>query len=590
MLLLLVGGGALAFLIAYRTYGRFLVRLFDVGERARPTPAHAMCDGRDYYPARAPVLFGHHFSSIAGAGPIVGPIFATVIFGWGPAALWIVLGSIFVGGVHDFGSLALSIKHRGRSIAEVARTQLSPLASKLLLAFIWLALIYVLAVFLDLTAATFAPRVPAGTPPEVATQLAKSGGSVATASLLFIGLAVALGIATERYKVRLGRASLLFVPLVFVGVYLGQLLPLPASSLPLGSSATTGWSLLLLGYCFVASIAPVWVLLQPRDYLSSFLLYACLFGGLAGIAFGSLAANGPALAYPAFLGFQSDKLGYLFPALFITIACGACSGFHSIVASGTTAKQLDRETDARPVGYGSMLVEGLLALVAVGTVAVLAHGAPETRMAPPRLFSVGLGRFLAALGIPTAVGQSFGLLALSTFLLTTLDTATRLARYVLQELFSQLFPRRASGRGRGGLFVSTVATIALPALFSLLRFSDAAGNPVPVWKVIWPVFGATNQLLGGLALMVLTVWLRRRGRAAWVTALPMLFITSATLLALVQLVDQYRLSLIGGIALALLVLALVLLVEAIRSFFSTAGDNSESGDAASAGDGPSVAC
>lgn len=558
MISLLVFGGLLAFAVAYRSYGRLLERVFDVGGD-QPTPAHELDDGRDYHPAAAPVLFGHHFSSIAGAGPIVGPIIATLVFGWAPVVAWIVIGSIFIGGVHDFGTLALSIKHRAGSIAQVARSELSPLAGRLLLAFTWLAIVYVLAVFLDLTAATFAPRIAPSMPAELAARITLRGGSVASASLIFIGLALALGWLIQRRGVSLTRASLIFVPALFVAVYLGTLLPLQSTAIPAtAGSATTTWSLALIGYCFVASVTPVWLLLQPRDYLSSFLLYACLLGGVAGIGVGALVGGEHVtLSYPAYLGFHSDKLGYLFPALFITVACGACSGFHSVVSSGTTAKQLDRQRHARPIGYGSMLVEGLLALVAVTTVAVLTPGSPETRqLAPPVLFSEGLGRFLALLGVPQATAQSFALLALSTFLLTTLDTATRLGRYLLEELLAL--------RGRGARWIATLATLAGPTILACWSFEGPHGEPIPVWKMIWPVFGSTNQLLGGLALLVVTVWLRRAGRNAWITLIPTVVMLAATILALVQLVKQHGLSLVGSIAGLLLALGVVLLVEAGR--------------------------
>jgi carbon starvation protein len=549
MVSMLVIGGVVAFVIAYFTYGKYLGHVFGLSAD-RPTPAHEQRDGRDYHPARPAVLLGHHFSSIAGAGPIVGPVYATLVFGWAPATIWIILGSIFIGGVHDFGSLALSIRNGARSIAQVASNYMSRAATKLLLVFVWLTLVYVLIVFLDLTAGTFAPSTAA---------LQRQGGGVASSSLFFILLALGLGITIYRLKVPLWKASLVFVPLVFVGIYGGQAFPLLPELLPVigGSSAKT-WSLVLLVYCFIASITPVWILLQPRDYLSSFLLYACLGGGLAGVVAAAF-SGGPelSLTYPAFLGFRSEKLGYLFPALFITIACGACSGFHSIVASGTTAKQLDREPDARAVGYGSMLLEGVLALLSVSTVAILTAGSPETRMNPPALFAAGLGRFLALLGLPQEVGQSFGLLALSTFLLTTLDTGTRLGRYILEELLEL--------RGRAALWISTAATLALPLVFSLMTFTDAAGKPVPIWRIIWPVFGSTNQLLGGLALMVITVWLRRSGRPYWFTLAPMLFMVAATTVSLAQLALHHGISMVGGVSAGLLLLALLLLVEAGRA-------------------------
>jgi carbon starvation protein len=553
MLALIVVLGAVAFLLAFRSYGRALDRVFAV-ERPSPTPAHTLRDEKDYCPARGSVLFGHHFSSIAGAGPIVGPIFATLLFGWLPAVLWIVVGSIFVGGVHDFGSLALSIKHRAQSIAQIASSQLTPRASRLFLLFTWLALVYVLIVFLDLTAATFAPRPPAEMHPSDALALTRRGGGVATSSLLFVVLALVLGRLLRRYPGALRRASFVFVPLVFASVYLGQLAPLTGAD-------QSGWRIALLLYCFVASVVPVWLLLQPRDYLSAFLLYVCLGGGLLGIVIGSVSgAEQMHLRFPAFLGFHAERLGALgglFPALFVTIACGACSGFHSIVASGTTAKQLDRTTDARLIGYGSMLVEGMLALVAVATVAVVAQGSAESKLAPPALFAHGLSRFLAQFGLPERVGQSFGMLSLSTFLLTTLDTCTRLARYTLTELL-QL-------RGKRNAILATIATLLAPLLLTAVTFRDASGQPIPAWKMIWPVFGATNQLLGALALLVLTVWLKRSQRNYWVTLVPMLFMLGATLVALFQLTVTHGLSLIGGIAAALLALALLLLVEAALS-------------------------
>ncbi len=558
MISIFVLGGVLAFALAYLTYARYLERLFGLSAE-RATPAHTLQDGRDYFPAPAPVLLGHHFSSIAGAGPIVGPVFATLMFGWAPAVLWIIIGSIFIGGVHDFGSLTVSVRHGARSIAQVAQQYMSRTATKLLLTFVWVTLVYVLVVFLDLTATTFAPRVPAGLSPEAGAAMLQRGGGVATSSLFFIVLALGLGVVLYRLKVPLGKATLVFVPLVFLGVYGGQQLPLLPGGLPtiMGSAATT-WSLILLIYCFVASITPVWVLLQPRDYLSSYLLFACLLFGLLGLlAVPFSGSQDLVIRYPAFLGFHSEKLGFLFPALFITIACGACSGFHSIVASGTTSKQLDRETDARPLGYGAMLLEGVLALLAVTTVAILSMGSPVTKMAPTEVFAAGLGRFLALLGIPQEMGHSFGLLALSTFLLTTLDTCTRLGRYILEELLEL--------KGRGAIWLSTMGTLLFPLVVSLMTFTDESGKVIPVWRLIWPVFGSTNQLLGGLALIIITIWLRSRGKSAWVTFIPMVFMVSATVVSLAQLALLHGLSLVGVVSGFLLVLALVLLVEAFRA-------------------------
>ncbi|MBM3297455.1 MAG: carbon starvation protein A [Candidatus Aminicenantes bacterium] len=539
-------GSAALFVAAYFVYGRFLARRFALDD-SRPTPCHTDCDGVDRVPAQRAVLLGHHFSSIAGAGPIVGPIIASLAFGWLPALIWIILGSIFIGGVHDFSALVASIRNRGCSIAEVARRYMSPLAYKLFLAFIWLALVYVLTVFLDLTSTTFV-----------------GDGGVATSSLIYILLAVAFGQVLYRLKVRLLWASLVFVPLVFLTVWVGQLLPIQPDALPklaadglpwlLGGDPAKAWNIVLIIYCFIASTTPVWALLQPRDYLSSYLLYASVLAGFVGILFGGFAVR-----YAAFTGWSAPQLGTLFPLLFITIACGACSGFHAIVASGTSSKQLNREGDARPIGYGSMLVEGLVAVIALATVILLARGDPLTGRQPLEVYGHGIGRFLETVGLPYKFGFHFGLLALSTFILTTLDTATRLGRYAFEEFFGV--------RGKRTRYLSALATLVLPAVFVLITLRDAQGNPMPAWRVIWPVFGATNQLLAGLTLVAIMVWLKREGRKLGFLVLPTLFMLTMTLWALVLLFLQYRFRTIGAISLVLLGLAGVLIFEAARSLF-----------------------
>ncbi len=529
----------IVFFLGYRYYGSFLVRSFGLSPD-RKTPAVEINDGMDFCPARAPVLFGHHFSSIAGAGPIVGPVLAGIAFGWLPALVWIVLGSIFIGGVHDMGSLAASIRHKARSVAEVARDNITPRAGKLFLVFIWLALVLVLAAFIDLTASTFV-----------------TNGGVASSASFYIVLALLFGLALYKLKMPLRFGTLLFVPLVFIIIWVGRLMPVA-----LGRET---FVLVLAVYCFAASITPVWLLLQPRDYLSSFLLYACLLCGGAGIIL-----SGASLEYPAFLSFHNESLGLLFPALFITIACGACSGFHSIVASGTTARQLSRETDARPIGYGAMLVEGVLALIALAAVMSCAAGSDALKSHPTQVFAAGLGSFLSKIGIPEGAGADFGLLAISTFLLTTLDTATRLARYVFEEFLGR--------RGWGVKIAATALTLGLPLFIISVEVESGAsgeigGRIVPAYKMIWPVFGATNQLLGGLALLTIAVWLKRTGRRALFALIPMVFMIGVTLWGLVQIVCR---SLAGGLsetahlvkftASALLILlALVLIVEAARS-------------------------
>ncbi len=524
----------LIFGLAYLKYGKFLTRLFELDNRNK-TPAHSCADGIDYVPASAPVLFGHHFSSIAGAGPVLGPIIAGLAFGWLPVWLWIVIGTIFIGGLHDFSSLIISMRNRGKSIAEIAHIYMSRRAYRLMLIFIWLALVYVLAVFMDLTAATF-----------------KANAGVATSSILFIILALGFGLALYRFKMPLFWASATFVTLIFFSVWLGQQMPLPGLPALFGDSAKT-WNIILIIYCFIASVTPVWILLQPRDYLSSFLLYASILGGFLGILFGGLS-----LRFPAFCGWSAPDIGPMFPLLFVMVACGAISGFHSIVASGTTSKQINQESHALKVGYGAMLIEGVVALIALCTVMMLDISDPLARQAPLAIYGAGMAKFFSIFGIPAKYGNSFGILALSTFILTTLDTATRLARYIFQEFFV-LEDKRSR-------YLATAVTLFLPAVLVLVNLKDASGMIVSAWKIIWPIFGATNQLLAGLALMVVAVWLKKKSKPIWFVVLPMVFMLTMTLWALIIVIQQYKFSLLGIIGAVLMLLSIFLIVEALKIF------------------------
>ncbi len=560
MLAILLIGAIVLFTLAYRFYGAWITRKLGLDDR-HAVPSEYMYDGTDYVPARTPVLFGHHFSSIAGAGPIVGPILAGLFFGWLPAILWIVLGSIFVGGVHDFGSMVASVRHRARSVAELARDYMSSLSFRLFLAFIWLAMVYVIVVFMDLTAVSFLDvRNAAG----VETG---QGTGVAVASGLFILLAIALGLVNARTRMPLRASTLLFVSLLLVAVWIGSRIHSDGSYIPaFFADPKHMWIVLLLLYCLVASVTPVWILLQPRDYLSSFLLYIAVLGGALGILLGSftgeVVVSWPALVNPKDPVFtEVAHLGPLFPILFITVACGACSGFHSIVSSGTTAKQLRCETDARRIGYGGMLVEGVVAIIALGTIMGLTFGADALRGDPVGLFSAGIGKFFAMLGIPLGFGRMLGLLALSTFLLTTLDTCTRLGRYVLQEFFGW---DNAVARNR---WMATLLTLAIPAVLAFMTYTTPSGQVIPVWRAIWPVFGATNQLLAGLALLAVTVWLKRTSRAWLFVGLPMIFMVVMTLTATFMLMTSPATALpVRTIAVLLFLLGVTLLLEAVRAF------------------------
>ena len=559
MLAVLLVVASVLFVLAYRFYGTWISRKLNLNDE-HAVPSEFMYDGTDYVPARTPVLFGHHFSSIAGAGPIVGPILAGLFFGWLPAVIWIILGSIFVGGVHDFGAMVASIRHKARSVAELAKEYMTPLSFRLFLAFIWLTMIYVIVVFMDLTAVSFIDsRNAAGA--ETA-----QGTGVAVASGIFILLAVLLGVVNSRTKVPVWVSTAIFVPALLIAIGFSTQIHSDGSYIPaFFSDPKHMWVLLLMAYCLVASVTPVGVLLQPRDYLSSFLLYITVIGGGIGIVYGTLTGaldvTWPALVDPNNAAFtEIAHLGPLFPILFITVACGACSGFHSIVSSGTTAKQIKCESDARRIGYGGMLVEGIVAIIALGTVMGLTFSVEALRSDPVGLFSAGIGRFFGTLGIPIQYGTMLGLLALSTFLLTTLDTCTRLARYVLQEFFGW---NNAEGRVR---WTATILTLILPAIMAFMTYTTPAGQSIPVWRAIWPVFGATNQLLAGLALLAVTVWLKRTGRTWQFVGAPMVFMIGMTLTATLMLTFSGTTAMpVRTVSAFLLVLGIMMVVEAFRS-------------------------
>ncbi|HHS13194.1 MAG TPA: carbon starvation protein A [bacterium] len=536
--ILLVILSSAVFAAGYRIYGRFLNRRLDIDPH-RSTPAHTRRDGVDYVPARSPVLLGHHFASIAGAGPILGPIYAAV-FGWLPVFIWIVIGSLFFGGVHDFASIVASIRHGGRSIGEVIEEYIGRSGKQLFLIFAWFMLILVVAVFCKAVAGTF-------------TAEPSSAGS----SFLFIVLAVLFGLSLYRLNLRLGLATALGVVLLFGCVILGLRFPITLSY--------NTWMAVLFGYIFVASVTPVWILLQPRDFLNSFLLYAVLLGSVAGIFI-----TNPVVAFPALGSFHSS-LGPMFPILFVTVACGAISGFHSMVSSGTTSKQLDNENDARPVGYGGMLIEGVLAVVALITATVLLQGDYAQKLTvhgggPIGIFASGVGGFIATLGIPSRAAVTFAALAISAFALTSLDTATRLGRFIVQEFFDGFsgWPSRLLSKNR---FIPTLLTIGAAAGLALTGTGDT----------LWPLFGSANQLLAAIVLLAITVWLARLKKKTAFTRIPMVFMFLVTLAALASLIVgnlKARNWTLFSMGIILMSTALVLVVQALRSLrFSSSADS-----------------
>jgi carbon starvation protein len=571
-LLVIVVPSALVLLAAYFTYGRVLARLLRLDPDA-PTPATQLRDGIDFEPIPPSGLLPQHFSAIAAAGPIVGPILAGLMFGWLPALIWILVGSILIGGVHDVTALTASIRHRAESIAEVVRQHMSRRSYLMFLAFIWLALVYIIVAFTDITAASFVG-------PATAESGGVGGAAVASSSLMYLGLTLAMGLAIRYARAPMWAALLIFLPLVGAAILAGPSFPFDLEAVAglSAANARKAWDVLLLVYCLIAGVLPVWLLLQPRGALGGYFLYAALAAGAVGLAFGGGTAE-----YPAFRGWQvttaTGGTATLFPLLFITIACGACSGFHSLIASGTTSKQLRRETDAKLVGYGAMLLEGMVAVVSLCCVMMFAAGSPElTGKTPNQIYAAGIGKFLEVIHLPKEVGITFALMAFTTFVYDTLDVCTRLGRYVLQEL--------TGWRGRGGRLFGTALTAGAPLFFLLRHPADA---PTPVWRMFWDLFGASNQLLAALTLLGVTVWLWRTRRAAWVwfvTGLPTAFMYVMSTWALAAMtVPAFRAANgswtlphdpVPWIGLVLLALAALMLVEAVRVLASL-GKPPESG-------------
>jgi carbon starvation protein len=530
MTLLPIGLGTIVlFLAGYFLYARFIARYLAL-DPARRTPAHEHEDGVDFVPAKAPLLFAQHFSAISAAGPVAGPILAAVAYGWLPALAWILVGCVFVGASHDFAVLVASVRHRGLSVGEILRERLGRRAMTLYLSFVWIALVYVTVAFADLTAGAFVAK--------------DTGGAVASSSLMYLALAVALGFAFTRWKAGLLPATVVAVPLLVAAIWAGPKAPISIA----GESAHLAWSCIILGYCFVASLLPMQVLMQPRGYLGGFLLYGFLAVGLVGLLFGGIPVE-----YPAFVAWESGKGEALFPFLFVTIACGACSGFHGLVCSGTTSRQLDRETDAPAVGYGAMLLEGVIAVLSLSCVAMLAMGDPLLARPPDAIFAAGIARFTELLGVPPELGLGFGALALTTFIYDTLDVCTRLGRYILQELLGL--------KGTGGRVLATALTLA-PALIVLLVAGKGA------FRTVWLSFGTSNQLLAALTLLGVAVWLRAEGRRTWFVVLPALFLLLMTGWSLLTCVANFRANrTIGGISAVLFLLAAALTVECARAYF-----------------------
>jgi len=493
----MLGGAIVIFITAYNTYGNYIASVVALDDDII-TPAHKLNDGIDYVPAPMPVVMGHHFATIAGAGPIVGPILA-IYFGWLPALLWILIGAVFMGAVHDFLALVSSMRHEGRSIASIIEMYIGKSGKKFFLLFSFPTLILVIAVFMNVVVKTFVAHPAVG-----------------TSSILFVFLAIGFGIAREKFNTGLVSSTIVAVLLMALSVWSGIAFPLVLSK-PL-------WLGIVTVYIFFAATAPVSFLLQPRDYLNSYLLYAVMLMALLGVF-----AYHPDTAMPAFTSFTANGT-LMFPILFVTIACGALSGFHSLAASGTTSKQISKESHAKPIGYGSMLIEGILAVVALISVAYLTPSAYADLKAggPVAIFANGVGTFASKLGIPLEVGIIFAAMAISSFALTTLDSCVRLARFAFQEYFSSSSEELKQNRLVNNPVTGTAIATAGGLILTL------SGGAV----IIWPVFGAANQLLGALAFLATSVWLEKTGRPSIFAKIPMVLMFAVSLSALALLAVQ----------------------------------------------------
>lgn len=500
--LAIIGIAMVFFVCAYLVYGRWLVKKWGIDPKAK-TPAYTHADGEDFIPTPKAVVFAHQFSSIAGAGPVTGPIIAAM-FGWLPALLWILFGGVFFGAVHDFGAMYASVKNEGKSIGLIVEKYIGKTGKRLFLMFSWIFSLLVIAAFADIVATTFNGFAADGT-------VNKPNAAAASISMLYIVVAVLFGLFIKYAKPNQGVMFAVGIVLFFAILAGGMAVPLYAGKMT--------WLLIVFAYIFLAAVMPMWILMQPRDYLSAFLLISMIICAVVGVF-----VQQPTMNLPAFTGFDvGGKL--LFPTLFVTVACGAVSGFHSLVSSGTSSKQVKNEKDMLPISFGAMLVESLLAVVALvvaGSVAVngaLPNGTPFV------IFSSAVAGFLTKLGLPQYIAMCFMTMCVSALALTTLDSVARIGRMALQELVTD-----NDGKANNPIqkviankYVATILTLVFGFLLSLGGYNN-----------IWPLFGSANQLLSALVLIALSVFLKTTGRKGVMLWAPMCIMLAVTFTALVQ--------------------------------------------------------
>lgn len=547
---------AVCLIAAYAFYGRWIARKWGIDPKAK-TPAVVKNDGKDYVPTNGWTVFSHQFSSIAGAGPVTGAIQAAV-FGWLPVLLWVLIGGIFFGAVTDFGALYASVKNEGKSMGMIIEKYIGKLGKKLFLLFSWLFTLLVIAAFADMVAGTFNAYTVNEAGAQVLAETAASNGAAGTISLLFIVFAVLFGLIQKKWNLTGWREGVVGLICTVAALGIGMCFPITANQ--------EVWSYITFVYIAFAAILPMWLLKQPRDYMTTF-----MFIGMIAAAVVGLVVAHPTMNLPVFTSFHSDSLGDLFPILFVTVACGAVSGFHSLVSSGTSSKTIENERDMLKVGYGAMVLESLLAVIALCVAGAAAASDGTAAVGTPfQIFSRGVAGFLEIFGIPSYVAQCFMTMCVSALALTSLDAVARIGRMSFQELFTQADMKKAPlwRRVLCNTYFATFITLAFGFLLTKVGYSN-----------IWPLFGSANQLLSALVLITLCVFMKVTGRSNKMLFPPLIIMLCVTFTALVQRL----IGLIGAIqagsatfvteglqliiAVLLIVLGVIIVVNSLKSYF-----------------------
>lgn len=531
----------------YLLYGRWLASKWGLDPKAK-TPAYTHEDGQDYVPSSKLTVFAHQFSSIAGAGPVTGPILASV-FGWVPVLLWLLIGGLFFGAVQDFGALYASVKNEGKSMGMIIEKYIGRTGRKLFMLFCWLFTLLVMAAFTDMVAGTFVGKGVEG----MTKETGYANSAAASISMLFIVVAIIFGLIQKKVgKMKEWVRAVVAIALLVVMFIIGMKLPMYATK--------STWIYIVMAYLFLASVMPMWLLMEPRDYMTTFMLLGMIIGAVVGVI-----AEHPTMKLNAFSGFNVDG-SYLFPTLFVTIACGAVSGFHSLVSSGTSSKTISNEKDMPMVGYGAMVVESLLGVIALVVVGAVAVNGTKPEGTPFSIFSTGVAGFFEKFGIPVQVATVFMTMCVSALALTSLDSVARIGRMSFQELFYGDTTDTSKMPGWQKVLTNKYFATIITLFFGYLLTLGGYNN-------IWPLFGSANQLLAALVLIALAVFLKTTGRTGWTLYIPMFVMLAVTFTALIQKTIALVSNIAGGQATFLVdglqfIVAILLMVLGVLVAFS----------------------